>query len=179
LQVGRVAGHRGRGGEITIKVLGGDAGLWTELSRVWIGSDDDDAGRFYPVENSRAYRDRLVLKLEGVNGATAAAQLRGLEARASADEAPRLPDGVYYVDRLIGMGVRDGRGRELGRVRDVLRTGGTDLLVVVPGSTRGEQKEEDEIMIPMAKGIVVEVDEEEGRITVDPPEGLLDLNRSG
>jgi 16S rRNA processing protein RimM len=155
--VGRVAGHRGRSGEITVKVLGGDAEFWTELSRVWIGSTEEGAGRLYRVEHSRAYRNRLVLKLEGVDGSTAAAELRGREAMVPAGEAPRLPDGVYYVDKLIGMWVRDDRGRELGRVEDVLRTGGADLLVVVAAAARGEEKDADEIMIPLVKGIVVEV----------------------
>jgi len=32
LPLGQIAGHRGRGGELTVKVLGGDASLWTELA---------------------------------------------------------------------------------------------------------------------------------------------------
>jgi len=176
--VGRVAGHRGRSGEITVKVVGGDAEFWTELSRVWIGSTQTNSGRLYRVERSRAYRDRLVLKLEGVDGSTEAAELRGCDAMAPEGEAPRLPDGVYYVDRLIGMGVRDVRGRELGRVQYVLRTGGTDLLVVAAAAGPDEAEDAEEIMIPLADGIVIEVNEEESRITVDPPQGLLELNRT-
>ena len=180
LPVGRVAGHRGGGGEITVKVLGGDAEFWAGISRVWIGSTEAPGGRLYRVERSRAYGDRLVLKLEGVDSSSAAARLRGREAMARERDAPRLPDGVYYAQKLIGMEVRDDRGRRIGRVRDLLRTGGCDLLIVAPSSARSDAEEarDDEIMIPLADGIVVEVSEEEGRITVRPPEGLLDLNRA-
>jgi 16S rRNA processing protein RimM len=179
LPVGRVAGHRGRGGEITIKVYGGDAEFWTGLERIWLGNGEPPKGRFIRVQEARAYRDKLVLKLEGIDGATAAARLRGSEAMAAGRDAPRLPEGVHYTARLIGMEVRDEQGNRLGRVHDLVRTGGADLLLVRPGNTEDEASEDTrEIMIPLAEGIVIDVREEEGRITVSPPDGLLELNRA-
>ena len=49
-----------------------------------------------------------------------------------------------------------------------MRTGGTDLLVI-----EGEEKREN--LIPFADDICTEVDVKARRITVNPPEGLLDL----
>lgn len=170
LPLGRISGHRGREGELTVKVLGGDGSLWTGLSRVWVGDEGDDEGAIYRVESSRAYRDRLVLKLEGVDGAGDAEALRGKRVKARDEDAPPLPEDAYYVDRLIGMQVRLENGDSLGRVIDLIRTGGADLLVVVDA-------EEEEVMIPLAKQIVIEVNDDEGWIAVRPPEGLLELNR--
>lgn len=176
--MGRVSGHRGRSGELTVLVFGGDAAHWTGLDRFWIGSKDGTEGRFYEIQGSRAYRDRLVLKLEGVDDAAAAEALRGLRLMARAAEAPRLPDGVYYTAKLIGMEVRDEAGRFIGRVTDVTSAGGADLLVVHGAAPEEEETEEPkEILIPLAREIVIEVREDEGRMTVRPPEGLLDLNR--
>ena len=184
LPLGRIAGHRGRDGELTVKVLGGDAALWDGIPRVWIGAETGKDGRLYKVESSRAYRDRLVLKLEGVNRADDAAALRGQSVKARDEDAPRLPDDVYYVDRLIGMQARLEDGSELGRVVDLIRTGGADLLVVrLPSEGPADDDEEvddresREVMIPLVKRIVIEVRQDEGRITVRPPEGLLELNR--
>lgn len=175
-----MTGHRGRSGELTVLVFGGDAAHWTGLASFWIGSQDGAEGRFFEVEASRAYRDRLVLKLEGVDAAGEAEALRGRRLMAREADAPRLPDGVYYTARLIGMEVRDESGRFIGRVRDVTSTGGADLLVI-RGDTAGEDDTEEprEILIPLAREIVIEVREDEGRMTVRPPEGLLELNESG
>jgi 16S rRNA processing protein RimM len=184
LPLGRIAGHRGRHGELTVKVLGGDGSLWAGIARVWIGADDGKGGKLYEVESSRAYRDRLVLKLEGVDRAHDAEALRGQTVRARDEDAPRLPEDVYYVDRLIGMRARLEDGSELGRVVDLIRTGGADLLVIrtPPASPADSDEEEDErdsreVMIPLARQIVIEVSQAEGFITVRPPEGLLELNR--
>lgn len=180
MPVGRVAGHRGRSGELTVIVFGGDAAHWTGLTTFWIGSQDGAEGRFFEVESSRAYRDRLVLKLEGVDDPGGAEALRGLRLMAREADAPRLPEGVYYTARLIGMEVRDESGRLIGRVKDVTSTGGADLLVIRGGMDEENGTEERrEILIPLAREIVIEVREDEGRMTVRPPQGLLELNQPG
>ena len=62
-------------------------------------------------------------------------------------------------------------GQRIGTVREVMRTGGTEVLVI-----KGER----EYLIPFAESICTEVDVENKRIVIDPPEGLLELNaRSG
>jgi 16S rRNA processing protein RimM len=172
LPLGRVIGHRGLGGELTVKLFKGEAEHWTGLPRIWIGESDGTKGSVYEIETSRAYRDRLVLKLKGIEDATRAAGFRGKRARAFAGDAPELPEGVYYSARLVGMTVHDEEGEKIGNVSDVVPTGGTDVLVVERPGEGGE-----EIMIPLAREIVLAVDEGEGRITVRMPEGLLDLNR--
>jgi 16S rRNA processing protein RimM len=172
LPLGRVVGHRGLGGELTVRVHKGNAGRWTELSRIWIGESDGSGGSFYEIENIRAYRDRLVLKLKGLDDATSAAFLRGKSAKVLDADAPELPAGVYYAARLLGMAVLDEKGDRIGVVRDVVPTGGTDVLVV-------ERDGEDpgEVLIPFADEIVMEVDEGRNRVRVRMPDGLLDLNR--
>ena len=70
------------------------------------------------------------------------------------------------------MMVQDEEGVRIGNVSDVLPTGGADILVV---RRSGEQR--DEVMIPLARDIVIDVDEGDNRIIVRLPEGLLDINR--
>jgi 16S rRNA processing protein RimM len=182
--VGRVSGHRGRGGEITVRADGGDAGLWEDLQRVWIAPEGAVPQRPSRIQESRWYRDRLVLKLEDVDGSDAAAGLRGQRVWATVEDAPELPDGDFYVAQLIGLEVRDDSDRVLGRVADLLHTGGTDVLIVRAAASgdAGGGSEEDpqagEWMIPLAKTIVVEVRADEGWMRVRPPEGLLELNRT-
>jgi 16S rRNA processing protein RimM len=157
-----VAGHRGAGGEITVRVASGDAARWTHLREVLL------EGRPFRVDHARAYTDRLVLKLAGIEDAGAAVGLKGLEAAAPPGEVPILPEGRYWVSRLLGARVADEARGDLGTVEDVVETGGTDLLLVREGSGR-------ERLVPLAREFVVGIDEAAGIIRVRLPEGLYEL----
>jgi 16S rRNA processing protein RimM len=62
-------------------------------------------------------------------------------------------------------------GRRLGTVRRVGETGGTPLLAVEP--PEGSRREA--ILVPAARSICSVIDLDSGCITIDPPEGLLEL----
>jgi 16S rRNA processing protein RimM len=66
--------------------------------------------------------------------------------------------------------VRETSGTRLGRVTDLIETGGTDVLVV-------EDDDGDELLIPMAREMIRKIDARAGRIEVRLPEGLRELNR--
>jgi 16S rRNA processing protein RimM len=151
---------------------------------VWVAQPPD--GRYYEVEHSRAYRDRLVLKLKGIEDGNEAARLRGHDVFVAREDAPRLPDGVHYVAELVGMLVVDERHGELGRVEGIVETGGVDLLRVrrserdsSSASGDGDEEDAEELLIPLAREYVRSVDEDERRIHVRIPPGLRDLNRPG
>jgi 16S rRNA processing protein RimM len=129
-----------------------------------VGGDDPRE-----VESARAYRDRLVMKFVGVDDASQAEALRGCDVCASAEDVPPLPKGVYWAARLVGCRVEDAAGAELGRVEDVIETGGTDLLLV-------REAGGGEMLVPLASGIVTAVDEAAGTIVVSLPEGLREVN---
>ena len=109
-----------------------------------------------------------MLKLFGVADASTAAGLKGLEAASPAGEVPILPEGRYWVSRLLGARVADETRGDLGIVTDVVETGGADLLLVREESGR-------ERLVPLAREIVREIDEAAGRIIVRLPEGLFEL----
>lgn len=169
LPVGRIVGFRGNGGEVTVRVASGDAARWSHLRRVLVkgGGDDDPLPR--DIEAARAYRDRLVLKFVGVNDVAATMPLRGCEVLALDEDLPRLPRGEYWIARLLGARVREAGGEDLGLVRDVMTTGGADVLVVEGADGR-------ETLVPLAKEIVKEIDEAAACIVVALPDGLRTLN---
>lgn len=177
--MGRVRGHRGNQGELTVDVARGNARFWVTVDRVWIEAVDGANGRMHRVESSRAYRDRLVLKLVGLDDPDRVARLRGHRVMVRTCDAPPLPAGEYHLTELVGLDVHDESGRRIGTVREVQPTGGVDLLVVTPAEGVGAQGQADEeVLIPLARSIVVAVLPEQRRIVVRPPAGLLDLNRA-
>jgi 16S rRNA processing protein RimM len=111
--------------------------------------------------------DRVILKLAGYNDVEAAKELVGFEFGVPESERVSLPPDHYYDWELEGCTVKVG-AESIGTVKSVLKTGGTEILVVADENYK-------ERLIPFADSIVVEVDAAKKTIVVDPPEGLLDL----
>ena len=80
-----------------------------------------------------------------------------------------LPEDEYYDWELAGCRVETVEGEHLGHVREVMRTGGVELLVVERDAGGREH------LIPLAEAICVHVDVEHKLIRVDAPEGLLEF----
>jgi len=171
--IGRVKGHRGTNGEMTVLIHEGEAVEWETLDRVWLALGDADP-RPFPIASHRSYRDRLVLRLAGIEDGNAAARLRGARVLVPLDEAPGTDDDTWYHAELEGMAVRDESGTAIGTVRALVTTAGADLLSIC---AVGADDDEEEILIPFTKSIVLDVDTETQTIVVRPPEGLLELNR--
>jgi 16S rRNA processing protein RimM len=120
------------------------------------------------IEDHWFHKDRVILKFEGYDTMTAAEGLVGGRLVISEADALELEADQFYEYDVVGSEVITDAGQPVGRVIRLLRTGGTDLLVVeVEG--KGEQ------LIPFADDICTEVDVKAKRITVNPPEGLLEL----
>lgn len=167
LSIGRVRGHRGTAGEITTVVASGKPERWLAIDSVLM--DDGSGGEpvEYEVEGSRAYKDRLILKLKGVDEPRTAAGFKGWTVRVTADRIPALPEGEYYLDSLIGMTVME-QDQVLGKVADIHEAGGTHVLVV--GTDQGG-----ELLVPLVKAIVKEVEQTGTVIRVVLPQGLKEL----
>jgi 16S rRNA processing protein RimM len=127
----------------------------------------DGTRRQLKIERARFQKDRVILQFEGIGRLEDIEPLRGADICISEEEAVELEEDEFFDWELEGCRVVTIDGTELGNVASVLRTGGTEVLVV-----KGTEKE---LLIPFAQSICVEVDIENGRITVDPPEGLLEF----
>jgi 16S rRNA processing protein RimM len=112
---------------------------------------------------------RIVLKFAGYDSIEAANDLVGCEFAVPEAERVHLPEDEYYDWELAGCRVETIKGEHLGRVREVMRTGGVEVLVVDHGETGREY------LIPLAETICVLVDVENRLIRVDAPEGLLEF----
>ena len=112
-------------------------------------------------------KNRVILKFAGFDTVEKAEELRGTDICIAESESVELDEGEFFDWQLEGCRVETLDGIELGEVRELMRTGGTEVLIVAGG--------EKEYMIPFAEAICTEVDIENKRIVIDPPEGLLDF----
>jgi 16S rRNA processing protein RimM len=163
--VGRIGRPHGIGGEVTVEVRTDEPDArFAPGSRLLV----DPPGPDRVVSSARWHSGRLLLRLEGVADRSAAEALRGtlLHVERSADEVPDEPDD-YYDSTLVGCAAVLTDGTAVGEVEDVLHLPAQDLLVVRTAAGA-------EVLVPFVAAIVPEVDLEDRRIVLDPPDGLLD-----
>jgi len=114
------------------------------------------------------HQNRVVLRIADYDGVEAAKTLVGYEFAVPESERIPLPEDHFYDWELEGCVVETTGGNKIGKVREVMRTGGVDMLAV--GDDIGR-----DYLVPMAASIVVAVDISRKSIVIDPPEGLLEL----
>jgi 16S rRNA processing protein RimM len=166
VSIAKLAKPRGLRGEIVGDVLTDFPERFDDLKKVSIVYPNGGivAGE---IEKFWFQKGRIVLKFINFDTIEAAETLRNCEICVSETETVELETDEYFDWELENCAVETIEGVKLGIVKELLRTGGTEVLVVT-----GDAKE---YLIPFAETICVEVDVENKLIKVNAPEGLLDF----
>lgn len=162
--IAKIIKTRGLRGEVSADVLTDFPGRFEGLRDV-VAVFDDGRRQMLKIEEFWFQKGRIVLKFDGLDSIESAEPLRNADICIPESEAVQLQDDEYFDWELVGCTVRTADGA-IGTVKEVMRTGGAEILVV-----SGEK----EFLIPFAESICVDVDIENKLIVVDPPEGLLEF----
>ena len=119
------------------------------------------------IEKFWFQKGRVILKFKGFDAIETAETLRNAEICVTEAEAVELEENEFFDWELENCQVETLDGTKIGVVKEILRTGGTEVLIVT-GDTK-------EYLIPFAETICVEVDIENKLIKIDAPDGLLEF----
>lgn len=165
--VAHIVKTRGLRGEVVADLLTDFPDRFEKLKSL-IGVSDDGDKRSLEIEEQWFHGNRLVLKFAGFDSIDEAKALVDYDLAVPAADRVELPTDSFYEWELVGNRVETIDGRRIGKVKEIIRTGGVELLSVVD-ETGGDR------LIPMAADIVIAIDKEKKLIRIDPPEGLLEL----
>jgi 16S rRNA processing protein RimM len=129
--------------------------------------ENHDATQTFEIEALRPGKGFFVARLAGVCDRTAAEALRNVKLYVRRARLPGPEPREFYYADLIGLAVVATDGREVGTVVAVHNFGAGDLVEIQPpgGAT---------VMLPFTEANVPTVDLAAGRLTVNPPEGMVD-----
>jgi 16S rRNA processing protein RimM len=164
--IARAVRPRGLKGEVVAELLTDFPDRFENVEELVLVSPNGER-KTKRLEDYFFQNDRIVLKLAGYDDVETAKELVGVDFAVPESERVPLPADHYYDWELEGCTVKVG-AESIGTVKSVLKTGGTEILVVAGESGK-------ERLIPLADSIVVDIDAVQKTIVVDPPEGLLDL----
>jgi 16S rRNA processing protein RimM len=119
----------------------------------------------YTVTSLRIHKKAVLATLEGVDTREKADALVGRLVKTDEQNLPPKEEDEYYWFELIGMMVSTVDGRHLGEITKITPTGANDVLHV--------EGAYGEILLPMIDAVVVTVDLQNNKMTVDPLEGLI------
>ena len=118
--------------------------------------------------SSVAFDLGILYKLEGIETAERARMFTNVEVYFPVKHAEEAEDGELSWNFFVGFRMEDVRHGELGEVVEV-DTATVNTLFVV------EQEDGEELLIPAQEEFIVEINQEKKLITVELPEGLLNL----
>lgn len=122
--------------------------------RVYLGSRQ----RATRIRSASVSGPTVLLAFAGVPDRQAAEALRGLEVLVDRRDAVPLPEGEFFWQDVIGLGVLDETGAPLGTVVDIIETGANDVYVV--HGERGEW------LVPAIKDTVRSISPADGQMVV-------------
>jgi 16S rRNA processing protein RimM len=154
LLVGRIGKAHGLRGEVVVHLLSSEPDV-----RLAPGAQLDraDGGAPLRVESARPHQERWLVQFAGVQDRTAADALRGVELLGEPIEDP----DALWVHELVGATVVDTAGSACGTVAAIVANPASDLLELDGGA-----------LVPVT--FVVGWDDDR-RLVIDPPDGLLDV----
>ena len=166
LVVGRIGHAHGIKGEVSVEVRTDDPDRRYADGSV-LATDPPERGPL-TILGVRHHHGRLLVAFDGVEDRNAAEALRGTLLVVDSADVGEPDEGEWWDHDLVGLTAVTPEGTTLGPVTDVLHVPGPPLLAI--------DREGRELLVPFVEALVPEVDVPGGRIVVDPPDGLLDLD---
>jgi 16S rRNA processing protein RimM len=164
---------QGRHGEVAAEVHSGVPERFAEGMKLFALpralSAEKVQRRELEVEGFWPHKELLVLKFRGVDSMSDAELLIGSELQVPRSQRAVLEPGWNYISDLAGCSVFD-RGREIGRIEDVVfGAGEAPLLIVADASGK-------KFDVPFAEAYLESVDLAAKQVSMSLPEGLLEIN---
>jgi 16S rRNA processing protein RimM len=162
--IGKVVALFGVRGELKVRSLTDIPNRFAELDTVYLGEQHVPRA----IERVRPYKsDLVVLKFKGLDDANAAESLRNADVQIPLQQLAKLPPDSYYQHDILGLQVYTLDNVPLGRIVDIIETGGNDVYVINTGGSNTA-------LIPAIKDVVKQIDLQRRTMHIDPIPGLLD-----
>lgn len=165
LRVGIYANTHGIAGEIKVYPTTDDVQRFKKLKKVYLDTGTDMLE--WEIASVKFFKNMVILKFKDIHNINDIEKYKGKDLYIKREQAVPLAEDEYFLCDIIGALVVTEDGTELGKVKEVLQTGANDVYVV-------EDKKKKEILIPVIKDCVLDIDVEKKMVKVHLMPGLVD-----
>ena len=159
VRLGIIVGVRGIKGEVRIKSFTDEP---TDIAAYGPLFDRDGKTQYY-VRVTGTHKGVVLARIDGIDDRNAAEALKRTELFVDRSQLPPPEEDEFYDSDLIGLKAETTTGESLGKVKGLYDFGAGPVLEM-----------DGNLMVPFTMAIVPEIDIANGRVIIDPPEGLFD-----
>lgn len=163
IRVGQIVNVHGLRGEVKVYPLTDYPERFDEIAYVFLAKEEQER----KIQSAKYNKNMAILKLEGIDSVEQAERLREQYLFIDRENLRELEEDEYLIADLIGMEVVDMQEKHIGVLKEVLPYSANDVYVVA--SDEGK-----EYMIPGLKQFVPRIDMSQGKIFIDPIEGMIE-----
>ena len=154
LEAGKIVGVHGLKGEVKIDPWCDGPEFLSRFKRLFDKNENE-----IKIERARVQKNIVIVKFRGIDTPEDAEKMRGCVIYIYRKDV-RLPEGVYFVQDLIGLEAVDIDSKEsYGRITDVFQTGANDVYQIT--------KDGKDHLIPKIPDVVPEIDLDNGIVYIN------------
>jgi len=158
IAIGIVKSSHGLKGEVKVKVYTNYLSVFEREMDYLLYNSDKKRHLIARIDTIKNSGKHLIIHFQGFESIEDANKVSGFEIFISLDLLPEVEEDGYYFYQLLGCDVIDENDKPVGRVIDVIETGGSDVLSVFPDEYDYEQEPEREVMIPVVRDYIIKLD---------------------
>lgn len=164
LELGQIVNTYGIKGFVKVVPFTDDIRRFEDLKSIYIDVKGDL--QEFTIEQVKYSKNLVLLKLKEIDDINIAERYKNYYLKIHRKDAKKLPKDTYFIVDLLGLDVFTTDGEYLGKIDDIFPTGSNDVYVV-----KNEQGKQ--VLIPALKDVILDTNLEEGKITVNLPQGLV------
>lgn len=164
LRVGVIANTHGIKGEVKVFPTTDDANRFKKLKKVFLDAEKELIE--LEIQSVRFFKNLVILKFKGIDTINDIEKYKGRDLLIDREQAVPLEENEYFICDIIGAVVMTDKEETLGIIAEVLQTGANDVYVVKTDA-------DEEILLPVTKECVLNVDTEAKKVIVHVLPGLL------
>ncbi len=163
IKIGKILKTHGLRGQVSVLPLTDYVERFEEVGWVYI---EGIKGKLY-IKDVRYRPKDVLISFDGYNNITQVEQFKGQYLLIEEMQKRDLPRNTYYISDIIGLEAYTVDKRYLGKVVDILQAGSNEVYII-------KDKDKKEIMIPAVREFIPEISLEEGKIIINPIEGMIE-----
>lgn len=166
--IGKVLSSHGVTGRVKIAPLTDYPERYYDMESLTLYRGKDAIGTYLIEQMQPTPNGYFIVTLSGISDMDTADSLRGCTVEIPKSKRTELPSGVFWISDLIGLYAESDDGRSLGKVKDIVNSGSTQLIVIT--DTKGKDH-----LIPASKEFLLNADIKAGKMTLHLIDGLWEL----
>ena len=172
LTVGLITSCHGIKGEVKVKSLSDFEERFLKPGVRWLQKENEPPSKIELISGfKQPSKETFIVKLQGVNTRNNAEKLKKFKILVKTDKLPKLKKEEFHLLELINLEVKTFENNEVKTIGKVVNLENEKNNLLVIELFKNQKK----VLIPFVKEIVPLVDIKNNFLTINPPNGLLEL----